>query len=459
MQLENRNPDIWSLILSRLRLRVDTRSFDTWLQPTCQASWVPPDLTIKVPNQAFGNWIREHFLDEVRSILDEIGHSGAQVSFEAPAPETHTPTQAALYRPHRPAIGSPARTDQNPRVPRPDNGSSLIRRYSFENFVVSSCNQFAHAASLAVTEQPAIHYNPLYLYGGVGLGKTHLMQAIGNRLRNSRMELHLVYLSAEKFMNELINAIRFEKTFDFKRRYRDVDILLIDDIQFLAGKERTQEEFFYTFNALYESQKQIVMTSDCHPREIPTLEERLRSRFEWGLIADIQPPDLETKVAILRKKADAHRFDLPQEVAFYISGRTGSNIRELEGSLIRLMAYSSMTGRPIDLALAEEALSDLLTPERPTVKVERIQKTVADHYKVRVTDLKAKNNRRQIVLPRQVAMYLCKSLTSMSLPAIGGSFGGKHHATVIHAIRKIKNLQEQDRDLRRTIDNLTQSLN
>jgi len=334
-----RQEEIWPRILTRLREQVEPRSFDTWLRPTSQASWTSSDLTVLVPNRVFAEWIHHNFLNEILSVLNDFGHPGARIHFRVSEPEgaNSPPSYAGPLKRGTGTGGTPIRSI--PAVP------PLNPRYTFDNFVVSSCNQFAHAAATAVTDQPAQHYNPLYIYGGVGLGKTHLLQAIGNRLRSTREDLKLRYISSEKFMNELINAIRFEKTIDFKKRYRDIDILLVDDIQFLAGKERTQEEFFHTFNELYEAQKQIVISSDCHPREIPTLEERLRSRFEWGLIADIQPPDLETKVAILRKKAETHQLNLPEEVGMYIAGRTGSNIRELEGSLLRLLAFASMAGR------------------------------------------------------------------------------------------------------------------
>jgi chromosomal replication initiator protein len=330
-------------------------------------------------------------------------------------------------------------------------------RYTFDTFVVSSCNQFAHAAAMAVAEQPARNYNPLYIYGGVGLGKTHLMQAIGNQLAQ-RDGLRMRYISSEHFMNELINAIRFEKTYEFKEKYRNIDLLLVDDIQFLAGKERTQEEFFHTFNALHDGQKQIVITSDVTPREIPTLEERLRSRFEWGLIADIQPPDLETKVAILRKKAEAEGAKVPDDVALLIASNTRSNIRELEGGLIRVVAYASMTGREIDVDLAKEILKDFLIPDSPALTVEAIQRVVANHFKIKVSDLKAKNNSQAIALPRQIAMYLCKRNTDCSLPEIGRKFGGKHHSTVIHAIQKIERKRKEDKEFDRVIETLDEQL-
>jgi chromosomal replication initiator protein len=333
----------------------------------------------------------------------------------------------------------------------------LNQKYTFETFVVGSCNQFAHAASLAVADAPSKTYNPLYIYGGVGLGKTHLMCAIGHRVKEANRHLRLCYISAEKFMNELINAIRYDKTITFREKYRSIDVLLIDDIQFIAGKERTQEEFFHTFNALYDGQKQIVISSDCPPREIPTLEERLHSRFEWGLIADIQPPDLETKVAILRKKAESEKLGLPDNVALFIASKIKSNIRELEGSLVRLTALSSLRGESISLSLAQEAIKNIIEEEDRSVTIEVIQKVVADNYNLRVADLKSKSNARNIAVPRQVAMYLCKVLTKASLPEIGREFGGKHHTTVLHSINKISSLFEQKGSFHRLINSLIAS--
>jgi chromosomal replication initiator protein len=305
---------------------------------------------------------------------------------------------------------------------------------------------------------PAKTYNPLYLYGGVGLGKTHLMHAIGQAIKARNDSLRLTYISSERFMNELINAIRYDQTIRFRDRYRNIDVLLIDDIQFLAGKERTQEEFFHTFNALYDAQKQIIISSDCPPREIPTLEERLHSRFEWGLIADIQPPDLETKVAILKRKAELERIDLPDDVAMLIAGKIKSNIRELEGSLVRLLAYASLKGLPIDIELAKDILRNIVEDESDLPSIELIQRTVAGHYGLKAIDLKSKSNARIISFPRQVAMYLCKTLTSASLPEIGREFGGKHHSTVLHSINKIANLREKDNVFHTVIDSLITSM-
>jgi len=308
-----------------------------------------------------------------------------------------------------------------------------------------------------VAEAPSRSYNPLFVYGGVGLGKTHLMHAVGRYVLQHNPSFRLTYISSERFMNEMINAVRYDRILDFRERYRSVDVLLVDDIQFLAGKEGTQTEFFHTFNALYDAQKQIVLSSDCPPHEIPQLEERLRSRFEWGLIADIQPPDLETKVAILKKKAEADGIPLPDNVAIYIAGKIKSNIRELEGSLTRLVAYASLTNSAISLPLAQDVLKSILNHDERAVTIEIIQKFVADYYQQKVIDLKSRNNSKSVAIPRQVAMYLCKQLTHSSLPEIGRSFGGKHHSTVIHSIRKIEDLRKRDGDFNSLINTFLES--
>ena len=345
------------------------------------------------------------------------------------------------------------RSKTGPPPPTQPGPAGLNPRYTFDTFIVGSSNQFAHAACRAVAEAPSRSYNPLFIYGGVGLGKTHLMHAVGHYVLQHDRNLKLTYISSERFMNEMINAVRYDRILDFRERYRSVDVLLVDDIQFLAGKEGTQTEFFHTFNALYDSQKQIVLSSDCPPHEIPALEERLRSRFEWGLIADIQSPDLETKVAILKKKAETEAVPLPDNVAMYIAGKIKSNIRELEGSLIRLIAYASLTGQEITLQLAQEVLKNVLDHDDKAVTIEIIQKFVADYYNLKLIELKSRNNSKSVAMPRQIAMYLCKSLTHASLPEIGRSFGGKHHSTVIHSIRKVEDLRKKDADFNTLIGN------
>jgi chromosomal replication initiator protein len=443
--------NLWDRILTNLQQKINRQSFNTWLKPTQQLSLADGTLRVEVPSLLFADWISRNYLPLIKESARELDCGDVSVHFTSPE------GARAVRAPAGGSAAFPAAAGRPPASTSAPPATGLNPRYSFDSFVVSSCNQFAHAAAQAVADQPSGAYNPLYIYGGVGLGKTHLMHAIGNRIAAGARRLRHLYISSETFMNELINAIRFEKTIDFKERYRNVDLLLIDDIQFLAGKERTQEEFFHTFNALYESQKQIVMTSDCPPREIPTLEERLRSRFEWGLIADIQPPDLETKVAILRKKAEGENVALPEDVALFISSRIRSNIRELEGCLIRLIAFACLTGRRIDLEMARETLKDLIDDRGQSVTVEAIQRLVAGHYHIRVTELKSRNNSKHISFPRQVAMYLCKRLTDKSLPAIGAQFGGKHHTTVLHAIRKIEALRASDREFEGAVTTLLES--
>jgi chromosomal replication initiator protein len=450
-QTPDRN--IWDRVLGKIEARVNAHSFKTWFRPTHLVSEDDLSLRVRVPNSWFAEWLQTNYLPVIQDVLREIERPGLSVEFIHDRDVAATRPQAKTSAGH----GLRGTSKPAPAVAEDTLPGWLSPRYTFDKFVVSSCNQFAHAAAIAVAEQPSRAYNPLYVYGGVGLGKTHLMQAIGNRLAH-KGGARMRYLSTEQFMNELINAIRFERTLEFKDRYRNVDVLLIDDIQFLAGKERTQEEFFHTFNALHDAQKQIVITSDCPPRAIPTLEDRLRSRFEWGLIADIQPPDLETKIAILRKKAEADGIVVPDDVALFIATNSKSNIRELEGSLIRVVAFASMSGRELTLDLAKETLQDLLVVDSPAITVESIQKLVSNHYNLKVTELKSKNNSQQVALPRQVAMYLCKRMTESSLPEIGRRFGGKHHSTVIHAIQKIEKKRSSEREFDKLVESFVQLL-
>lgn len=460
---------VWELVLSSIEKKVNHESFTTWFKPISFINQNEGSIYLNVPDRVFEDWILNNYRDVLDESLEENNLAGANLIFTFNA----TPT-ISVNLPEPPLVRLESNIENgkrlnNERTPYNSNRSltdfvdleplelPLNAKYTFDTFVVGSCNQFAHAAALAVAETPSKTYNPLFVYGGVGLGKTHLMCAIGQRIKYNNRHLRLSYISAEKFMNELINAIRYDRTMTFREKYRSIDILLIDDIQFIAGKERTQEEFFHTFNALYDNQKQIVISSDCPPREIPTLEERLHSRFEWGLIADIQPPDLETKVAILRKKAETEQIDLPDNVALFIASKIKSNIRELEGSLVRLTALSSLRGEPITVALAQEALKNIVDEEERTVTIETIQKVVAEYYNMRVADLKSKSNARNIAVPRQVAMYLCKTLTKASLPEIGREFGGKHHTTVLHSINKINELFEQKGSFHRLINSLITS--
>jgi chromosomal replication initiator protein len=438
---------IWDEALARIETKVNTHTFHSWFSHTSLIRDGGGTVFVRVLDQSAVHWMEKHYSAVISESLAEAGRPNASVVFlpEGTAIETEADTPAAV--------------DEQPDVADADVVSGgLSPRYSFDTFIVGASNQFAHAACRAVAEAPSRSYNPLFLYGGVGLGKTHLMHAIGHYVMTHSPGLRLTYISAERFMNEVINAIRYDRILEFRERYRGVDILLVDDIQFIVGKERTQTEFFHTFNALHDAQKQIVLSSDCPPHQISELEERLRSRFEWGLIADIQSPDLETKIAILKRKADSEGVFLPDDVALYIAGRIKSNIRELEGSLIRLLAYASLTGRELSMALAQEVLRDVLRQEERAVTIDMIQKFVADYYQLKLHELKSRNNSKSVAMPRQVAMYLCKSLTNSSLPEIGKSFGGKHHSTVIHSIRKVEELRRKDPAFNSLIGTLTESI-
>jgi chromosomal replication initiator protein len=439
--------NLWDQVLSRVETKVNRHSFYTWFKPTCFVAEDGTAITVRVPNAVFKDWLTKHYSGVISEALTEVKKGNLAVNFMADAVDDSA--VIVLGPDEAKALDVPPTLvpETAPRGP-----AGLNPRYTFDSFIVGSSNQFAHAACRAVAEAPSRSYNPLFIYGGVGLGKTHLMHAIGQYVLGHDRNQRLTYISAERFMNEMINALRFDRILDFRERYRNVDVLLVDDVQFIAGKEGTQTEFFHTFNALYDSQKQIVISSDCPPHEIPQLEERLRSRFEWGLIADIQSPDLETRVAILKKKADAEAVPLPDDVAIYMAGRIKSNIRELEGSLIRLIAYASLTGQALSLALAQDVLRNVLEHEEKAVTIEIIQKHVADYYNLRLTDLKSRNNSKSVAMPRQIAMYLCKSLTRASLPEIGRSFGGKHHSTVIHSIRKVEELRKKDGDFNNHIN-------
>jgi chromosomal replication initiator protein len=444
---------IWDQVLSRIETKVNRHIFYTWFKPT---SFVADDgsrLRVRVPNGLFRDWLTKHYAAVLDEALAEVDRKGTSISFVSdPGEVAEAPT--TLTKPATEPTATFVHVESPEDDPPP---GGLAPRYSFDTFIVGSSNQFAHAACRAVAEAPSRSYNPLFIYGGVGLGKTHLMHAIGHYVLSHLRTLKLTYISSERFMNEMINAVRYDRVLDFRERYRSVDVLLVDDIQFLAGKEGTQTEFFHTFNALYDSQKQIVISSDCPPHEIPQLEERLRSRFEWGLIADIQPPDLETKVAILKKKAETEGVPLPDNVAIYIAGKIKSNIRELEGSLIRLIAYASLTGREISLALTQDVLRNVLQHDERAVTIEGIQKFVSDYYQLKHGELKSRNNSKSIAMPRQIAMYLCKTLTSASLPEIGRSFGGKHHSTVIHSIRKVEGLRQRDGNFNTLINTFVES--
>ena len=483
--------NVWDEILARVETKVNRHSFYTWFKPTVLVSQTGNLLRIRVPNPLFCDWLPRHYTGLINEALQEIERPLIQIEYFAEGPRSDAPTMAEASPPIAREEAEQAQPDvladpssfassepgfaASAVEPPPDDARARARaygggayegspavglnlRYTFETFVVGPSNQFAEAASRAVSEAPARSYNPLYIYGGVGLGKTHLMHAIGHYVLRHNPHFKLTYISTERFMNEMINAVKNDRIIDFRERFRAVDVLLMDDIQFLANRGGTQNEFFHTFNALYDAQKQIVLSSDCPPNDIPSLEERLRSRFEWGLIADIQSPDLETKVAILKKKADAECVPLPDNVAIYIAEKIKSNIRELEGSLIRLIAYASLKGVDVTIALAQEVLKNVIGQDDRAVTIDMIQKSVADYYQLKTADLRSRNNSKSVALPRQIAMYLCKALTHASLPEIGRSFGGKHHSTVIHSIRKIESLRQKDRDFNSVINSLVGGL-
>ena len=451
----------WVQILDALEKKVNRHSYDTWLKPTRFSHSKDGRLFVRVPTPEFRH-IGEKYADLIQEAIETLGLGFDDVEFVT----AESQAEAGVRRPNLRADGSPAATSAAAQAANRqsqarfdwDSAAQLNPRYTFDAFVIGAGNQFAHAAAQAVAERPSKAYNPLFLYGGVGMGKTHLMQAIGHEVKRRQPEAAICYLSSEKFTNEMINSLRYDKMISFRDKFRNVDVLLVDDIQFLAQKERTQEEFFHTFNALHESFKQIVIASDRPPKELAEIEDRLRSRFEWGLIADIQPPDLETKVAILQKKAESERVTLPMEVALFVASNIRSNVRELEGALIRLVAYCSLTGIEISLPTAQQVLKNFIEAQSKKITIDSIQKAVAEQFGLRVMEIKQKNNSRAIVYPRQIAMYLTKHLTEASLPEIGRQFGGKHHTTVMHSIDKIEETRKSDKDLNRLLNKLTEGL-
>ncbi len=432
---------LWNQLVSALEQKIPATAFDTWVRPSRLLAVEGDRVRIGAPNTFSRDWLVEHHMAALTAAAQECLGGNPQVSI----------TVEDL------AEAPPSREAPVPRASRPA-ASGLNPRYTFETFVVGSSNQFAQAACQAVAERPSKAYNPLFIYGGVGLGKTHLLHAVGHQISRLFPDMAVLYLSSERFTNDLINAIRYDRTAEFRAKYRTIDLLLIDDIQFISGKERTQEEFFHTFNDLYDSRKQIVVSSDSSPKEIPEIEERLRSRFEWGLIADIQPPDFETRVAILKKKAEIERVRFSDDVAYLIASRIKSNIRELEGSLTRMIAFCALTGREMTVDLAQEVLSDLWGEEERLITIDQIQRKVCDFFGVNLADLKAKTRTRAISFPRQVAMSLSRQLTHASLLEIGRAFGGKDHTTVLHAVKKINGRIQEDPKLRKTIETLTQEI-
>lgn len=453
---------IWDQVLSRIEDQVGKHSFSTWFKPTTLLADSGQTLSIRVPNPLFVEWLPKHYSVVLAEALSDVGRPDATLIFvpdgaEGGLDESEPASLRDVDRVSGPVILTDSKTAIEPSEP-PQRTGSLIPRYTFDTFIVGPSNQFAHAACRAVAETPSRSYNPLFIHGGVGLGKTHLMHAIGHYVLQHHPGLVLTYISSERFMNEMVNAVRFDRILDFRSRYRSVDVLLVDDIQFVSGREGTQTEFFHTFNALHDAQKQIVISSDRPPNEIPSLEERLRSRFEWGLIADIQPPDVETKAAILKRKAEEEGVPLPDDLAMYLATRVRTNVRELEGSLIRLIAYSSLTTKPLTIELAQDVLKNVIATDERSVTIDQIQKKVADYYHLKPAELKSRNNAKSVAMPRQVAMYLCKALTPASLPDIGRSFGGKHHSTVIHSIKKVEEMRQKSSDFNRQVLNLLEAL-
>jgi chromosomal replication initiator protein len=444
------SPNPWSRILEALEKKVNRNSYDTWLKPTRFSHQERSTIFVKVPSAEF-RAIGEKYADLIHEAIDDLGLKLEDVEFISSEPEAPRSSRSAASSTTAPLSSSQSRFDW-------DGAAQLNPKYIFENFVIGAANQFANAAARAVSERPSKAYNPLFLYGGVGLGKTHLVQAIGHETKRLFPQMAIRYLTSEAFTNEMISSLRYDRMSAFRDKFRTVDVLLVDDIQFLAQKERTQEEFFHTFNALHEAQKQIVIASDRPPKELAEIEDRLRSRFEWGLIADIQMPDLETKIAILQKKAEQERVELPMDVAYFIASNVRSNIRELEGAFIRLVAYSSLVGNEINLANAQQCLKNFIDNQVKKVTIEAVQKLVAEQFGLRLTEIKAKDNSRPIVYPRQIAMYLSKQLTGASLPEIGRQFGGKHHTTVLHSVDKIEEARKADKDLNRLLTKLTDTL-
>jgi len=440
---------LWQETLEKLKNELSKPSFETWLSSTRLLHIDGDTLIISVPNEFAKDWLESRYAPLIRSSVQSVlGHS-VSLRFIIPSPDGSYGEDPVLSMP------TPSITPiQNELIP-----NSLNSKYTFDTFVIGNSNRFAHAASLAVAESPAKSYNPLFIYGGVGLGKTHLMHAIGHHVLQRSPNTKVLYVSSEKFTNELIDSIRDENSIEFRNHYRNVDILLIDDIQFLAGKERTQEEFFHTFNALHEANKQIIISSDRPPKEIPTLEDRLRSRFEWGLITDIQAPDLETRIAILRKKAKMENLQVPNEVMVYIADKIHSNIRELEGALIRVMAFASLSSIPINAEVAIEALKDIIPINNSKqITIEIIQQSVAGYFHLSPSEFKAKKRTRAVAFPRQIAMYLSRQLTDSSLPKIGDEFGGRDHTTVMHAHDKISQALRDDPLLEKKINEMIQRI-
>ncbi|MEO8661708.1 MAG: chromosomal replication initiator protein DnaA [Bryobacteraceae bacterium] len=439
--------DLWERIKGNLATRLRPEAFQNWVAGTTYLALDGDAVIVAVPSEANKKWLEQEYADSIRAAMRDLSVSQSRVVYEVSSNRTldRQDSQGMGGQPKDLLFGAPP--------------SQLNPKFTFENFVVGSCNQFAHAAAKAVATMPSRSYNPLFIYGGTGMGKTHLMHAIGRSLLDNHAAMNIVYTSSERFTNELINCIKLDRMSLFHQHYRSADVLLIDDIQILANKERTQEEFFFTFNELYDHQKQIVISSDQPPKSTHGLVERLRSRFEWGLMVDVQPPDLETKMAILDKKAESEGIHLPEQVRIFIATKTKSNVRELEGALVKMIAYSSVTGSPITLPMAQQVLKHLVQGSDRKVSMDAVMRAVAEKFSIQVSQLKQKGNAQNVVYPRQVAMFLVKELTTASLPEIGRTFGGKHHTTVMHSIQKIEELRGRDADLNKLIHSVMDSFN
>ncbi len=441
--------DIWEKTLLTLKAELTEVSFNTWIKSIDPIKSTDSTITLGVRNEFTRDILENRYKDLIKNSIQAVCNKGYDIDFIIFSEEATDLASPKTQKPKR-----------NSLVVNDELSTTLNPKYTFDSFVIGNSNRFAHAASLAVAESPAKAYNPLFIYGGVGLGKTHLMHAIGHYIQQMNSNSKVVYVSSEKFTNELINSIKDDKNVEFRNKYRNVDVLLIDDIQFIAGKERTQEEFFHTFNALHDANKQIILSSDRPPKEIPTLEDRLRSRFEWGLIADIQAPDFETRIAILKKKADVEKLNIPNEVMVYVATQIKSNIRELEGALIRIVAYSSLTNKEISVDLATEALKDIISNRNSRqVTIELIQDIVSSYYNLKIEDFKSSRRTRNVAFPRQIAMYLSRKLTDTSLPKIGEEFGGRDHTTVIHAYEKISENLKKDENLQAIVAELSKKIN
>ena len=442
---------IWSDALKVLSSKISEQNISTWIKPIQPVKITGNILTMEVPNKFIKDWIKDNYKKLIEETLSDVGTVNYTIDIKINEKLKNKKIEVDKKTTE---IKTEKREVKIKKPPFPN----LNAKYTFDTFVSGPSNQFAHAAAMAVSNNPATTYNPLFIYGGVGLGKTHLINAIGNAIYKKNDDIKICYYSSEKFTNELINSLRHAKMDEFRNKFRSIDILLIDDIQFIAGKKSTQEEFFHTFNALYESHKQIIVTSDKFPKEIPDLEERLRSRFEWGLIADIQAPDTETKQAILKMKADQNGIKLPEDVILFLADSVSNNVRELEGYLIRIGAYSSLTSTPIDIVMAKKVLKDILIENSKEITIEKIQKKVAEHFQIKTSELKSSKRLKNIVFPRQVAMYICRNLTSLSYPEIGSKFGGKDHSTIIHAIKKIERIMKEDIQMKTIIEKLMENL-